>query len=72
VLEWESKLPDKDVKESIHEASFHAPIVALRVDIKVASQLQFFSRVNNKCECSKTKCITVCPLPQTYNEIHKY
>jgi hypothetical protein len=42
MLEFESKLPDKDVKGSMHEAFFHAPIVALRVDIKVASQLQFF------------------------------
>jgi hypothetical protein len=64
VLEWESKLPDKDVKVSIHEASFLPPIMALRVDIKELSQLQFFSRVN-KCECSKAKCISVCPFSQT-------
>jgi hypothetical protein len=51
---------------------FHAPIVALRVNIKVPYQLQFFSRVNNKCEYSKSKRIILCPFPQTYNEIHKY
>jgi len=72
VLEWESKLPVKDVKGSIHKASFHAPIVALRVDIKVLFQHQFFSRVNNKCDCSKSKRIIACPFPQACNEIHKY
>ena len=72
MLEWELKLPDKDVKGSIHEASFHAPILALRVAIKVASQLQFFGRVNSKCDCSKAIFIAVCPFPQAYNEIHTY